>query len=81
MSSSKRKEPEIAKKIKQQGCLVANLNRDAERIRERLGMVKQKLQKGEGDNEDFSEKFGVGKERVKPLGFSMHRGTASGGIL
>ena len=81
VNSSKRKEPELEKKIKQQNCLLGNLHKDAERFREKLVMAKQKLQKCEGECEDFSEKFDVGCENIKPLGFSMHRGTASGGIL
>lgn len=80
VNSNKRKEPELEKKIKYQGHALQSLGKDLEKIKEKIISAKKNLQMNVA-NEEISEKFEVPAENPRPLGFVMHRGTASGGIL
>jgi uncharacterized protein YbgA (DUF1722 family) len=82
--SSKRKLPEIEKKFAAQSFLVADLKNEMCKVMENT--CKSGESSGaKGDSwkqEELSEKFeGYKETQAKPFGFTMQKGTASGGIL
>lgn len=85
--SSKRKEPEIDKKIRTQANVVDDLQREILLLEDSIKNmleIQASNQEQKSDNEqeeELSEKFEVSKESSRPFGFTMHRGTASGGLL
>ena len=79
--ASKRKEPELEKKIKFQKHLISDLNIEIDNLTDKIISAKQVIQCKSEVEEELSEKYDLSPECGKPIGFSMHRGTASGGIL
>lgn len=87
VGSSKRKEPEIDKKIKAQRVYIEDLQKEIFLIEDSIKYLldlqskAQERRSENGQEEELSEKFEVPKDSSRPFGFTMHRGTASGGLL
>jgi hypothetical protein len=83
VNSSKRREPELEKKIKNQNLVINDLNNEMAQIQDNALIIRRMIEcKVEIEDQEISENFHITPEGgCKPLGFTMHKGTASGGIL
>ena len=83
VNSSKKREPELEKKIKTLTLVICDLNASASMLQEEISRIKKTIEcRLEIENEEISENFKIIPEGgLKPKGFPVHKATASEGVL
>ena len=83
VNSSKKREPELEKKIKTLTLTICDLGASATMLQEEIARIQRIIEcRIEIENDEMSENFKVIPEgALKPRGFPVHRATASQGML